>query len=429
MLFHLLFKLLFVRVQSSRKNPEQVSFSSFLTRVNFNIPKSDTKQSFIYIRYAWKEIKSILRPGKPQTKKETGTAIHLHNAPKGQEIWTEFISGHINTPVSASINLVGVPYTPGAIEKIYLVSAIGLSILIYPLIKLKGPYKQNLLGLPRLLGNVFRLTRYLKGERRQIYYSGVYEPETNVISYYLQKNGHELNFFVSATPLKQYVHEIFCNNIYLSSPYQQDELVEFKPTVFIDNFFVIGPFSAKDLQYNTGTCANPNVVAVYTSGIWKRSENKTFFDPETEKKEEKVFRFLDQFISEGHHISVKIFLHPIEKKTTEDIENSRARYLKSLKNKSHFVLQDSKIPTTKSFSGADVAVTTISNTIFERLYAGFKTIIVKNEEDWFPLKNSRLFNISSSSYEEFESLLAESLRLSSEEFFSKKELNAYCIAK
>ena len=97
-------------------------------------------------------------------------------------------------------------------------------------------------------------------------------------------------------------------------------------------------------------------------------------------------------------------------------------------NNSKFQIIDTNINASVSFNLVDLGISFSSTIMHERLFCGFKSIFFTRNK-FFPLKNSRLYQISSIEKSRFINLLESSLKINTYEFFKKNDLFDYCYRK
>lgn len=401
-----------------------VVFSSFLERTNFYIPKTDPEKSLIYLRKMMAQIR-IMMSAKVIPVEKTA-AVHLHNSHDGREIWLNFLKVKFPGQQFKSYSLRNLPFNFTFLQRVKVILAIVASMPVYWMLLLKRrDAKQNLIALPELIDALQRL-KNLTSNHTTAYYTGVYEPESNVISLYLKKQGSKVNFFVSGTPLVLHLKKMFCDTLFVSNAYQKEELPGLSKTLLCNGVEVAGPFSVNDLVYNSKEGVSNKTIAVYTSGVWFRKKNGTLVLSDFEIREKKLFEFLDRYVTDsGNKISVLVFCHPKEKSNAGDYEEAKQHYLEGMVNKAAFIFPEREAETIRNFNRAELAVVPLSNTLFERLYAGYKTIVVNNENDWFPMKRSALNNVACNTYQNFSVLVKRVLGMSEHDFFLQNGLSDY----
>jgi hypothetical protein len=423
--FHLIKQVYF-----NNNKLEDVVFSSYLYRVNFNIPNKDLKVRLIYFRKVFRVLQQIFLKNHGDVKFDNIEKIHLHNSENGREIWLNFINSNKDIgEVSTSFSVQNIPIKLKLFDKIVVTLNILISIpFFYLVVKRKKDVKQNLIGLPNLIITLMKL-KNLVNSCSIICYSGVYEPEANIYSYYLKKKGATVNFFVSGTPLFRFLTHIYCDTLYLGNAYQQEETLIFKNTILIQKILLLKPFSFLSLpHYNLMDNFENNRIAFYTSGIWKRREKGIYFDIKIEEKEKIILNYLVRYKKEiNPEIEIILYLHPIEKSNALDYQLAKNHYFSWIGKEKIIEFAEMNSKTTDSFHLDNIAIVTISNTLFERLFSGFKTLIIR--DDSFPNNASNLHLISFSEYNEFIELLEKINSLSRKNFFKFFRINKYLIEK
>ena len=146
-----------------------------------------------------------------------------------------------------------------------------------------------------------------------------------------------------------------------------------------------------------------------------------------ELHEKKLLIYLKEFLENNKQISLFIFLHPKEK--SKDFYSYVVDFYKrSLGSEINFEIVDRTVNASHSFNMVDLGIAFSSTIMHERLFCGFKSIFF-TRNNFFPLKNSKLYPISSIEKSSFINLLESSLKINTYEFFKKNDLLDYCYRK
>jgi hypothetical protein len=248
-----------------------------------------------------------------------------------------------------------------------------------------------------------------------------YEIDSNVLSIALQRLGITTTFVPSVVPLFVHNHHLVCDELVVTSPYQEEEIAQsFASSI---QFKKLLRWPAETLfDVPTERANGPNKrIAFYSHGQWlrnalDRADNGLF----AEDSEMQVLQWLkkgaDQKLWE-----VVIYLHPLEKKHIKKTEDYYQRFFGSAafawgnrtKSSAHFFHQES------------FGIGTLSTVIFERLLAGHKTLLHRNLEDGFPIAKSTLNNISFHSWNELENFWNQFGTKDNDYFFETLSLRDY----
>jgi hypothetical protein len=236
---------------------------------------------------------------------------------------------------------------------------------------------------------------------------------------------------VSGTPLFRYLSTILTDQLYLTSMYQLKEVEYYKNTIKAKKVNVLPPINYLELLgHYKSTLLTPftkGSIGVYTSGIWKRKQEGTYYSPEMERKEFLIFKGLNELLKRKLITRVLFYFHPLEKFSEEDYQKAIGFYLdffeSGLKPRVEFSGRDKN--TWNTFNEVDLAVTTVSNTIIDRLFSGYKMLMVPFEEDIFPIKPSGLYNISAFTEEQLVDKTQEFLQMDVGEYFRINKLENY----
>jgi len=207
-----------------------------------------------------------------------------------------------------------------------------------------------------------------------------------------------------------------------------EECKYFNQTIIIDTVKLFPPLNYRNfinIYKGNNIPPPPLTIGIYTSAIWKRKREGIYFDDKVEKSERLIFSSVDEFISENPLVKAVVFFHPAEKRTSIDFEKAVFFYSSQVNNKKSFSFADRSLRTDNCFQETDIAVTPVSNTISERLFSGFKVLIVPFENQTFPILNSPFDLISAKTKLELKSKLKLFLSMNNEDYFKINNLNAY----
>jgi hypothetical protein len=139
--------------------------------------------------------------------------------------------------------------------------------------------------------------------------------------------------------------------------------------------------------------------------------------------EEKLLNDLFRFVNENKEFELRIFLHPRER-APETIDATKVYYNSKL-GEGSYQFNDFSKPTTACFEDAGIAMAAFSTILFERLFAGYKTLIGNYGIPDFPITGSNLNSICFSDYNRLSELIEKSMQESDTEFFNRNQLEDY----
>jgi hypothetical protein len=254
-----------------------------------------------------------------------------------------------------------------------------------------------------------------------------YEIDSNILYFVLNRIGVQHSKFVSPGPLALHNKIMIADTLYLNTPYQFEELKVFKDTIqaneikkiYLENAFQFLENYKKD---NFQPKLREGKVGFYSHGSWVREESDHANDGlEIAKKEDDLLRFLTE-VDVNHLV---IFCHPKEK--AKGMDYVRSHYLKYF-DETKVEIAPFEKANNCLFDVVDIGVCVYSSIMFERLFAGFKTLIYSPDNQnpaEFPLKGSTIENICFKSKTDLKKLLTEATQVSKQAYFEKFKLYGY----
>ena len=410
---------------------EELVFKSFSDRIDFVIPKNDYNKRIIFLRY-W--IKTVILFFKEQFFSlafpvfNLEGRVHMCSRNGIKNLWNEHIS-----KITKEKNLVSVSFEDIKVRLRLLDCLRMLSYLIRVLLMDRRSFSKvnNYLLIPDFIYLLFKLVAFTEENKiRAVFFSDAYFPYVNILSFLLLQKKVDVSFFVSGTPLSIYLSQMYASKIYFSNAYQVEEFqykFRIRKSIVAHEVFLSGPMLSPNFDFNESLDKkSDDFIGIYTSGFWKRIEKNSYYDILSFLNEERIIKILDEFITKNPNKIIMFFLHPVEKQSDEDFEKAKNHYLRQIVNKKNIVFANRSIRTTENFRLCDMAVTSISNTLFERLFAGYKTVVFRSSEQNFPESYSALLNISFQNLDGFEMLLQRHSNDLPVEFFDKSQTQAYC---
>jgi hypothetical protein len=225
-----------------------------------------------------------------------------------------------------------------------------------------------------------------------------YEIDSNLLSLCLKRLDVKTTFIPSIVPLFVHNHHLVCDDLVVTSPYQEEEIQNlFSQSIAYKNLLRWPAETLFDIPTNKSLSDNKK-IAFYSHGQWLRNAlSRADNGLAAEDSETQILSWLKRGV-ENKMWEVVIYLHPLERKHLEKTENYYQTFFNSIpfnwgeKNKSsaHF------------FHLENFGIGTLSTVIFERLLSGRKTLLHPYQHQNFPLPQSTLNNICFSSWDELE---------------------------
>lgn len=262
----------------------------------------------------------------------------------------------------------------------------------------------------------------------KIHYFCIYERDANLNAYLLMKNGIYVNKIPSEVPLFFWNKIIVANELSVCFGYQKEEIEAFKQCMFIDKVSVWAPekiLSAPERFFKKGRNLSNNSadIGYYSSGMWLRQVlNSKFLSDSTVSDEHWLLTSLAEYCNLNKR-KLRIYLHPIEKQRErrELVIQHYNQYLRP----GQIEFYDMEKASSEDLDHVNLGISLYSTLMFERIYFGFKTVLVPLEMNGFPLAGSGMRNICVTSKDQLTKLLDFNLDLSIEEYFHKNGLQGY----
>ncbi|MDP2385489.1 MAG: hypothetical protein Q8M29_03900 [Bacteroidota bacterium] len=261
---------------------------------------------------------------------------------------------------------------------------------------------------------------------REIYYFCIYEKDSNITSLLLNYLTVKVNKIPSEVPLGIWNKIIIADTLCLCNGYQYDEVNFFKDSMFVEKLDFYGPEQSllNIGKYSLSVPAKKKVIGFYSTGAWVRKlEDHIDQGYEMEGMEERVKHVLRKFCMENSQYTVKIFLHPREK-WEKYTALTRERYNKVFEGVT-FEFCDFKKKSAETFEEADFAVAFKSTIVFERLYYGFKTLLMPLGWPNFPVQGSKMALICADSDQDLFEKIEKNITLSNREFFEQNGIKHF----
>ena len=254
-----------------------------------------------------------------------------------------------------------------------------------------------------------------------LYYYSIYEKDSNISSIALQNEGVRVVKITSLTPLKFWNHTIVAvDELILCDMNQLEELSTFKDTIQATNVKVWGPEtianSAKHYLNQNKYDLNKNVIGFYSTAVYLR-EYQGNIKQNFGGNENIVKQYLAEYIK--NHVGTKliIFPHPREKKKV--FKDRVNEHYKAFFEGIDYCIYNSLSPSAECFEMVDLGVAMYSSVIYERLYFGFKSIMMPFGELGLELPGETLSHICAKNKLDFFRKMDVFMKLSVSEYFEE----------
>lgn len=254
-----------------------------------------------------------------------------------------------------------------------------------------------------------------------------FESDSNFMYLALSAQSIRVCKIPSSGPLASHYLKTLCDDLVISTPYQQEEITALGRDMVFTRILHWPPERAHTYysKFCVGKVQLPaNVIGFYSHGQWLRNlAGHAGYGVGVEEDEIKILSFIKNYCDHRPLVAVKIFPHPRELKD-EVLEKTQRFYDQHL-GKGNYELMLSEGGSAQHFDRVNVAIASYSTIIYERLYCGMKILISKNSKPGFPIPSSVLNNICFSEEKEFDTKLERALHQSEEEFFSGNQLEPF----
>jgi len=276
---------------------------------------------------------------------------------------------------------------------------------------------------------IHRLLKFCqKNTIKTIYFFCIYQNDSNITALLLQKFKISVIKIASEVPLVFWNKIIICDCLCICNAYQYDEIKYFNQSMFFRNTAFWGPESMLHIMskyIDTNSQSTPNVIGFYSTGGWIRElEGEMDQGVNMIKNEHIVKKYIAAYLKHNtKKLKLIIFLHPNEKnkKYEVDVKKHYNIYFSNI----NYSYNKPTENTANSFEKTNLAIAFNSTIIYERLYFGFKCLLMPLHIENFPLENSTLKNICAFNKEEFFNKLEKNLNYTEEEYFKINKLENY----
>ena len=258
-----------------------------------------------------------------------------------------------------------------------------------------------------------------------LYYYSIYEKDSNISSIALQNIGVKVNKITSLTPIKFWNNIIVAaDTLILCDMNQVEELESFKNTIQVGKVEIWGPetITGAASHYIDGSKydTNKNVIRFYSTASYLRALQGEVDHKNMKNNEDTVNVYLAEYLKSHPGIKLVVFPHPREKR--DEVKDTVSKHYKSFFEGLNYSMYDSPLTSSQCFDTVDLGVAMYSSVMYERLYFGFKSLMMPFGEDGLELPGKALNYICAKDKAEFFSKIDMFLGLSVLEYFNKTGL-------
>lgn len=267
-----------------------------------------------------------------------------------------------------------------------------------------------------------------KNKIKKIYDFLTYEIDSNFTYWMLNKHQIEVIKRPSAAPLFVHNSKMLADTLILTSQYQFEELNYYRNnSIFAKEVIKWLPENAFEYinLYTTPahTGVNKYTIGYYSHASWIREQSgHTKIGLKIYEEEIEILGYLKIFLNKHPEYNLIVYTHPKEKK--KEIISQTEHFYKQALGGCNFVISSDK--THLAFDKVNIAVCAFSTIIFDRLFAGFKTLIgIPHTDVSFPVYGSALNNICFKTYNELEKKIIDNTELNNMVYFQNNKLQEY----
>jgi len=412
---------------SFKKNKALYLSGVNLTKRSFRLSQMDYQNPSIVILAYVRCIKVLFSRKKEDILLSSGDFIYdLNPDSKGirQTYIKHFTGKKIDNYLSKEFLMDNLSYLDS------LLISIVYSVMVIPffVITLFSGNKAALsLFFKEVIENAVLLDLAAKYKLDACYFFSIYEKDSNLAAYLLMQRGVKVVKIPSEVPFYFFNTTIICDKLIICNAYQFEEQEFYKDSILCSEIEMWGPERVTDHYENYSSNyfkIKRNVIAFYSTASWVR-EKEGHLDQGTDmvKNEKLLLNYLKKYLSERKHVKLVIYAHPKEK--SEKYLKETKDYYNTALSGVDFEYADFATLSSASFYDAELAVAFNSTLIHERLYFGFKTLILPLDHPGFPIKDSSFNNICAYSEEELFLKMDKALTQNEEEFFKVNGLSNY----
>ncbi|MDP2175518.1 MAG: hypothetical protein Q8K70_06355 [Bacteroidota bacterium] len=243
------------------------------------------------------------------------------------------------------------------------------------------------------------------------------------------KNHIYVSKIPSEVPLAFFNKNILTDKLIICFPYQLEELEEFKKTMKVKETELWGPerYHENKSNYSKEDIEKHHIlknICYYSSANWYRKIKGNIDLGKFEKEnEDLIIKTLITWVKQNPSYSLTIYLHPLERnhKIFKMVQDHYINY-----HYSDLIIWNKDEASNQSFHLNNIGIGLYSTILFERIFMGFKTLIVPlGFENEFPLSNSNIVNICANSAKQLFSKMDSNINLSANEYYKLNLINNY----
>ncbi|MBU7577263.1 MAG: hypothetical protein KAF40_04305 [Flavihumibacter sp.] len=305
-------------------------------------------------------------------------------------------------------------------------------LLLFPFLLLMALFRKNRGNLGLLSLELVEASLLISQVKkmpmlRKVYLFSAYEKDCSFLSYILMRKFKlEVQLVPSSNPLRIHYKKGVCTTLTFTTAYHPAEFEKIKSNWVYTNTENWPPFGYEEVIPRLATYDEPPpcTIGYFSSGNWLREKlGRLSYVPFEREAEKMLMQHLHTYLAKHPGFSLIIFLHPLEKRGEQRLVESENYYRSYFGADVQFAPFDTN--SVSCFDLVDIGIAIYSSTIFQRLFAGQKSLFApySMQADYFTDKTIEAISIRS--YEQLEFLIQETAKQSPAEYFSRYKLQDY----
>jgi hypothetical protein len=345
-----------------------------------------------------------------------------HNSPSNQKDWLDHIYYFDKVRLNGAVWKDNLLVCLSAADKIFqVIFETLLFIFLLPIcifVPLKGSVGLIFFEYVELVNALNLLKKY---NAKTVYYCSIYEKDSNISSIAMQREGIKVFKLTSLTPLSFWNKVIVAaDRLILNDTNQEEELETLKDTIQVKNIDIWGPYNIMDVEGHYAKNLidkHPKVIGFYSTAWYVRRLMGLLDIKNLLNNEETVKEYLAEYLRAHPDIKLLIYRHPKEKlpEYAKVVEENYNKHFAGL----NYAMADPALISMHSFELADIGVAMFSTVIYERLYFGFKCIMMPFGEEGLKVPGKSINNIIAKDKADLFSKLDTFLNESTADYFKQ----------
>lgn len=306
-----------------------------------------------------------------------------------------------------------------------LIKLLILTVVLLPRFIFKKNREKTAHVLLELVECELILKRLKNFRCEKLFVFGAFEKDASFQQLMFKLNKISATIIPSSNPISLYYKTVIASSFAFTAPYQAIEFEKLKNMWEVDVFLRWPPFDYPRIPLNKSTRRAAYDLGFMSSGMYLREQLgfATVGDGQLNRAEQMLILMLKQALEKKLIKNFIIYLHPLEKRSKENLQLSSDYYKNVFGENVMFGAFDKSSRDT--FSEVEIAISGFSSVLMERLYGGHKVIFAPMGELQNFYYDSRIDQLSVNSLPEFIALYSTVLQQTNKEYFETFCLQSY----